>query len=208
MREFRGAAEAAVLDVEELGDGFDLGVNDAEIEIGAGAGEDFGLRNGVGEGVGGALKVGALVAIGIGDGEKNAAKSGAAHLIFRREIGAAPKRFAIREQKARERPATLAGNGADGGLVAGIDVGALVAVHFYGDKMFVDDFGDFGVLVAFAVGDVAPVAPDGADVEEDGLVLGFGAGESGFAPFVPIDGLVRGRAQVGAGGVFQAVFRM
>jgi hypothetical protein len=34
MRELRGAAEAAVLDVEKLGDGFDLRVDDAEIEIG------------------------------------------------------------------------------------------------------------------------------------------------------------------------------
>src|SRR5882762_1871909 len=43
VREFRGAAKAAVLDVEELGDGFDLRINDAEVEIGASASEDFGL---------------------------------------------------------------------------------------------------------------------------------------------------------------------
>ena len=47
--EFRSAAEAAIFDVEELGDGFDLGVNDAEIEIGAGAGKGFGLGDGIGE---------------------------------------------------------------------------------------------------------------------------------------------------------------
>ncbi len=86
----------------------------------------------------------------------------------------------------------MAGDGADGGLVAGIDIGALITIDFYGDEMFVDDFCNFGVLVAFAVDDVAPVAPDGADVEEDGLILGFGAGEGGVAPFVPGDGLVRG----------------
>src|SRR6266436_1328359 len=114
MRKFRGAAKAAVLDIEELGDGFDLGVNDAEIEIGAGAGEDFGLRDGVCESVGGALELGALVAVGIGDGEKDAAESRAAHLVFGRKIGAAEKRFAIREQKTGERPAALAGNGANG----------------------------------------------------------------------------------------------
>jgi len=74
--------------------------------------------------------------------------------------------------------------------------------------MFVDDFGDFGVFVAFAVDDMAPVAPDRADVEENGLVFGFGAGESGVAPFVPFDGLVGGGTKVGAGGIFQAVFRM
>src|SRR6266478_5624568 len=208
VREFRGAAEAAVLDVEKLGDGFDLRFDDAEVEIGAGAGEDFSLRDGVGEGVCGAFKLGALVAIGIGNGEKNAAKTGAAHLVFGREIGAAEKRFAIGEQKTGERPAALAGNGADGGLIAGVDVGTLVTVNFYGDEMFVDDLGNFDVLVAFAVDDVAPVAPDGTDVEKDGLILGFGAGKGGVSPFVPIDGLAGGGTQVGAGGVFQAVFGM
>ncbi len=63
---FRSAAEAAVLDVEKLGDGFDLGVDGAQIKFGAGAGEDFGLRDGIGERVGGALELGALVAEGIG----------------------------------------------------------------------------------------------------------------------------------------------
>src|ERR1700674_1570523 len=153
MREFRGAAKAAGLDVEKLGDGFDLGVDDAEVEVGAGTGEDFGLRDGIGQRIGSALELGALVAIGIGDGEKDAAESGAAHLIVRREIGAAKKRFAIGKQKTGEGPAALAGDGADGGLVAGIDVGALVAVDFHGDEVFVDDFGVFGVLVAFAVDD-------------------------------------------------------
>src|SRR5262249_909254 len=70
----------------------------------------------------------------------------------------------------------------------------------------VDDFGDFGIFVAFAVDDVAPVAPDGADVEEDGLVFRFGAGESSVGPFVPIDGLVSGGAEVGRGGSFEASF--
>ncbi len=49
VREFGGAAEAAVLDVEKLRDRFDLRVDDAEIKFGAGAGEDFRLRDGVGE---------------------------------------------------------------------------------------------------------------------------------------------------------------
>ncbi len=91
-------------------------------------------------------------------------------------------------------------------MVAGVDVGALVAIDFDGDEMFVDDFGDFHVFVAFAVDDVAPMAPDRADVEKNGLVFGFGAFERGVAPFVPVDGLVRGGTQIRAGGIFQAVF--
>ncbi len=166
------------------------------------------LRDGVGEGVGGAFKLCALVAVGIGDREKNAAESRAAHLVFGREISATEKRLSVGKKKTGKRPAALAGNGANGGLVARIYVGALVAIDFHGHEVFIDDFGDFGVFVALAIDDVAPVAPDGADIEEDGFVFGFGAGESGVTPFVPVDGLVRSGAQVGAGGVFQAVFRM
>jgi len=206
VREFRGAAKAAIFDIEKLGDRFDLRVDDAEVEIGAGAGEDFGLGDGVGEGVRGAFELGAFVAVGIGDGEQNAAESGASHLVFGREIGAAEKRFAVREQKTRKRPAALSGDGADSRLVARVDVGPLVAIHFNGDEVFSDDFGDFGVLVTFAVDDVAPVTPDGPDVEEDRLVLGFRPFECRLAPFVPVDGLVRGRAQVRTGGIFQSIF--
>src|SRR5260370_23540280 len=123
VRDFGGAAEAAVFDVEELGDGFDLRVDDAEMETSAGSGEDFGLRDGVAEGVSGALEFGSLVAVGIGDGEKNAAETGAAHLVFGRKVGAAKKGLAVGEQKSGERPASLSGNGTDGGLIAGVDLG-------------------------------------------------------------------------------------
>src|SRR5256885_17244220 len=96
VREFRGAAEVAVPDVEKLGDGFDLCVDDAKVEIRASAGEDFRLRDGIGEGVGGALQFGSLVAVGIGDGEKNATESGAAHLVFGGKIRDTKKGVAIR----------------------------------------------------------------------------------------------------------------
>src|SRR5260370_10740328 len=125
VREFGGATEAAVLDVEKLGDGFDLRIDNAKVEIGAGAGEDFSLRNRVCEGVGGAFKLCALVAVRIGDGEKDAAKSGTAHLIFGREISAAEKWLSVGDQKTGERPAALAGNAPNGGLYAAIDLASL-----------------------------------------------------------------------------------
>src|SRR5439155_825300 len=73
---------------------------------------------------------------------------------------------------------------------------------------FVDDFGDLGVFVAFAVDDVAPVAPDGADVEEHGFVFRLRAFERRLAPFMPINRLACGGAQIGASGVFQPVFTL
>ena len=148
-------------------------VHDAEIEFGTGAGERFGFGYRFGESFGSFQQIRAFLLVGIGDREEDAAKTGAAHLVFRWKIRAAEKRFAIGHQEAGERPAALSADGADGGLVAGVHVGAFVAIHFYGHKMFVDDFGDGGVFVAFAVDDVAPVAPDGADVEEDGFILGL-----------------------------------
>ena len=143
-----------------------------------------------GERFGGAFQLGALIAEGIGDGEKHAAETGTVHLVFGREIGAAEKRLAVGEKESGERPAALFGNRADGGLVAGIHIGTLVAVDFDGHEIVVDDFRDFGILVTFAVDDVAPVAPDSANVEEDGFVFRLGASKSGIVPFVPVNRLV------------------
>src|SRR5260221_9590854 len=200
--DFREFAEAAIAEIEKLSERADLRVDDAKIELGARACERFRFGYCFGERFGSFQQFFALVLVGVGDGEQNAAEAGAATLILGRKIRAAEKRFAVGHQKAGERPTALAADGADGGLVAGIDVRAFVAVHFYGNEMLVDDFGDGGIFVAFAVNDVAPVAPDGADVEENGLVLRFREAESVFAPFVPVDGLVGGGTEVGASGSF------
>ena len=64
---------------------------------------------------------------------------------------------------------------------------------------------DLGIFVALAVDHVAPVAPDRADIEKHRLVFGARFFEGLFAPFVPVDGLVRGGTQIWAGGIFQAV---
>ncbi len=69
----------------------------------------------------------------------------------------------------------------DGGLVARVDIRTLVAVDLHRDKFFVDEGGDLGIVVAFAVHHMAPVAPHGANVEQDGLVFCFRGGE-GLAP--------------------------
>ena len=147
MGKFRGAPEAAIFDVEELRDGSDLRVDDGGIECAAGSGEDFGLGDGVGKRIRGALELGALAAIRFGDGEQQAAETGAAHLIFGRKIRAAEKRAAVGQKKTGQRPAALSGDGADGRLVARVDVGAFVAIHFDGNKIVADDFGDGGIFV-------------------------------------------------------------
>ena len=204
----RSVAEAAVLAVEELHDGADLGVHHGGIEAGARAGKTFGLGHRGSERLRGALELFALGAVSLSHGQEDATEAGAAHAVFGREIGAAKKGLAVGKEKTGEGPAALAGEGADGGLVACVHVGALVAIHFDGDEVLVDQGCDLGVLVALTVNDVAPVAPDGADIEEDGLVFGAGPGKDPIAPFVPVDRLMRSGAQVGAGGILEMVLGM
>ncbi len=118
--------------------------------------------------------LGNFVALGlpdIGHGEQDAREAGAAIALFRREIGAAEEGLAVGGEEGGKRPAALAGDRLHGCLVAAVDVGALVAVDLDGDEVFVDDLGERGVFVRFAVHDMAPVAPDGADIEQDRLVV-------------------------------------
>jgi hypothetical protein len=49
------------------------------------------------------------------------------------------------------------------------------------------------------------VAPNRADIEEDGLIFGTSARKSFLAPFVPFDRLVGGRAQIRAGGTGETI---
>src|SRR5262249_51508072 len=63
---------------------------------------------------------------------------------------------------------------------------------------------DPGILERFAFHDVAPVAGRVADREQDGFVLGSGAGEGFLAPGGPVDRVVRVLEKVGTGLVNQA----
>jgi hypothetical protein len=90
----------------------------------------------------------------------------------------------------------LAADGGDGGLVAGVNIGTLVAIDFDGNESPVDDFRDLGIVVRLAIHDVTPVTPYSADVEKDGLVLRLGARKSFVAPLVPANRLVHGGTQV------------
>ena len=47
-----------------------------------------------------------------------------------------------------------------------------------------------------------------ANIEKNGFIFGFRARKHGVAPFLPIDGLMRGGTQIRAGGILQTVFRM
>ena len=90
-------------------------------------------------------------------------------------------------------------------MVARVHVGPFVAIDLHGNKLLIDQRRKGGIFVTFAVDDVAPVAPDRADIEQDGLIFGSGAGESLLAPLIPIHGLVCGRSQIRACGMRETV---
>src|SRR6267154_4123442 len=141
---FRRLTEAAISGVEEFGDRLNLRVDHPWVEFGFGAGKRFRLRYCVSQGISGALEVRPLIAIRIGHSQQDAAKTGPAALIVRRKISAPIKRLAVWKQEAGKRPTALSGEGANGGLVACVDIRSLVAVNLHGDEMLVNDFGDFG----------------------------------------------------------------
>ena len=205
MRKFRTVSKAAVARIVALQDGGDLRVDQRGAPVASRASKNLGLGYGAHERGGGFLDFAAAGAKGVGDAFEDAAKTGAAHRFHRRKISATVKGPAVGKQKTGKRPAALAGNGVDRGLVARVHVGAFVAIHFHGNKQAIDQRGERGIVVAFAVNDVAPVAPYRADIEQNGFVVRARAGKSLFSPFMPIDGLVRRRAQVGTRGLRQPI---
>src|SRR5690348_3330253 len=118
MRKFRSAAKTAVLDVKLLGNRSDLSIHDAVIEFRTRTCENFRMRDCVCQMVRRADKLGPFIPVGVRNRKENPAKARPPHLIFRRKIRPAKKRLSIRQQKSRQRPATLAGNRAYGGLIA------------------------------------------------------------------------------------------
>ena len=153
-----------------------------------------------GHGAGGRFqRLVAALAPDLGQRGQHPAKARPAIAVVGRNIGAAEVGPAVGREKGRQRPAALAGDGRDRSLVARVHVGPLVAIHLHGDKMLVDQRGNLRVLVGLPVHHVAPVAPDGANVQQNGLVFGLGAGKGRIAPGMPADRLMARRAQVGGG---------
>src|SRR5260370_36348894 len=171
--EFRRLSEAAIANVKKFGDRLNLRVTDAEIELTSCAVERFRLADAVRQGIGGALAIGPLGAIRIGHGQQYAPETGPPALIIRREIRATVKGLAIRKQETGQRPSALSGKGANRGLVAGVDIGALVAVDFHGHKVLVNNFGYFDALVAFSVEQMAQKEQHRAKTKQHRLVLGL-----------------------------------
>jgi hypothetical protein len=90
-------------------------------------------------------------------------------------------------------------------LVAGINVRPLVAIDLDRHEVLIDQRRNLGMLITLAVYDMAPMTPDGPNVEPDRAVERGGKLEGLGPPLLPGDGLLGGRAQIGTGGLRQIV---
>ena len=151
------------------------------------------------------LHLSAPRAIGVEHALEHGAEAGPAMRAVGREVGAAVEHLAGGREKRRQRPAALPGQRLHRPLVAGVDVRPLVPVHLDADEVLVQELGERRILVGLAVHHVAPVAPDGADVEQHRAVLRAGGREGLVAPGIPVDGLMGGGLEVGRGGGPEAV---
>ncbi len=126
-------------------------------------------------------------------------------MIIGREICSAIEWLALRREKSGERPSALSTDRTHGDLIATVDIGTFITIHFYWDKSLVYDLRDFWVVIGFAIHDMAPVTPDRANVEQDRLILPLRFSECFFTPLVPPDGLMHGRTQVRRSGFGKGV---
>src|SRR5664279_545176 len=164
-------SEAAIARVELFDGRLDHLLDEREAKLAATTGEVFALGNGIHHAC---RRFEHLIAAGLpgaGHGRQHALETGTAVAILAGEIGAPEEGAAIGCEYRSERPATLSADGRDGGLVAAVNIWAFIAINFDGDEMLIDDASQTRILIGFAIHDVAPVAPYGADVEQDGLVF-------------------------------------
>ena len=117
-------------------------------------------------------------------------------MIFRGKVGSAKEWTPIGSEECGERPSTLSADGLNGSLIPTIHIGALVAIHLDRNIILINELRDLRILVGFAIHYVAPVTPDGTNIEQHRLVLALGLLEGIGAPLMPFDRLMHGRTQI------------
>ncbi len=77
--------------------------------------------------------------------------------------------------------------GGDNELETLVDVRPGVAVHLSRDEVLIDELRNLGIAVGLLIHDVAPMAPDGSDVQKNRAVHFFCQPEGLFSPGLPMD---------------------
>ena len=153
------------------------------------------------------LHVRAPLPVGVVGSSEHGGEAGQAATRHRGEVGAPEVRRATRGEEDRHRPAALPGHRLDGLHVDRVDVGTLLPVDLDADEELVHQRGDAGVLEALVGHHVAPVAGAVPHREQDRTVPLPGGAHRLLTPRVPIDGVLRVLAEIGAGLGRQAVGR-
>ena len=190
MRKLGLRTEAAVARVELREDGACDLVHEGQRQIAVSAGEALVVLDG-GHHAGGRIeRLFASLFPHLRHGEQHAAEARAAIAVVAGEVSAAEVGATVGSEKGCEGPAALPADGGDSGLVAGVHVGALIPIDLHRHVVPIDDGGHLRVFIRFPIHDVAPVAPDRADIKQDGFVFFLSEGKGGLAPRVPLHGLV------------------
>lgn len=71
--------------------------------------------------------------------------------------------------------------------------------------MLIDERSDLGIFIAFAIDDMAPVAPDRSHIQKDRLRFGAGLLKRFISPLVPVHRLMGGGTEIGACRILQAI---
>ena len=132
----------------------------------------------------------------------------AAPAIVGREIRAAEERLTIGRQEHGHGPSAASGGGLNEQHVDAVDVRPLLAIHFYGDEIFIEDARDLLVFERLALHHVAPVAGRVSDRQKDRLVFARGRFERLVAPGIPVHWIVRVLEEVGTLSAGQVVGHM
>ena len=137
--------------------------------------------------------------ISLGYAEQDFRKSRHALSIFRRKIGAAVKRLAVRRQKHCHRPATAAREQLHRVHINLVQIGTFLTVDLNADEQVIHQGRDLFVLKRLTLHYMAPVTGRVTDTQENRFVLAFCFLKCFVAPGMPIDGIMRVLKQIGAG---------
>ena len=125
--------------------------------------------------------------------------------IRRAQVRSRPERLFVCRHQDRQRPTSAPRHRLTRAHIERIDIGTLLTVNFYRDKMLVEYVCDLLRLEALVRHHVAPMARRIADAQKNGLVLLACASECFLAPREPVYGIVRVLSKIRACFMYQSV---